>query len=271
MASNSSSPSNSSSAPSKVRLQKLLSQWGIASRRRSEGLIREGRVTVNGQRAKVGDGADPKQDLVAVDGEPLRQSARPRDTYLLINKPRGVLCACTDDRQRPVILDLLPRRWQTDLGLHPVGRLDFNSTGALLLTNDGDFTYRLTHPRFHVSKYYRVVVVGRPSSQALGQWRKGVMLDNRRTLPAQVEICAHPSKNTTELAVTLIEGRNRQIRRVAELLGHPVRSLHREAIGPLTLQGDLETETSALRSGEYRHLSSGEINFLKEQIGIVSS
>ena len=265
------SNSSSQSSPSKVRLQKLLSQWGVASRRRAEVLIREGRVTVNGQQATVGDGADPQQDVVAVDGEPLRRSARPRDTYILINKPRGVLCACSDDRDRPVILDLLPPRWQTDLGLHPVGRLDFNSTGALLLTNDGDFTYRLAHPRFHIPKHYRVLGLGRPSPQVLGQWRKGVMLDICLTLPAQVEICAHPSRNTTELAITLIEGRNRQIRRVAEQMGHPVRTLHREAIGPLDLQGELEMDIPALRTGEYRHLSSGEINFLKEQIGIVSS
>ncbi|MEM9772615.1 MAG: pseudouridine synthase, partial [Cyanobacteria bacterium P01_D01_bin.73] len=189
----------------------------------------------------------------------------------LVNKPRGVLCACHDDRDRPIILDLLPPRWRTDLGLHPVGRLDFNSTGALLLTNDGDFTYRLTHPRFHIPKHYRVQVVGRPSPQVLSQWRKGVMLDNRRTLPATVKVCSHPSQNTTELEVTLIEGRNRQIRRTAELLGHPVRTLHREAIGSLSLWENSETRTSTLKLGEYRYLANWEISSLKEQIGIISS
>lgn len=261
---------SSPSPPSKIRLQKLLSQWGIASRRQSEVLIREGRVRVNGQLAKVGDGADPNRDTVEVDGRSLTPARRPDSLYLLINKPRGILCACQDDRDRPVILDLLPPRWRSNTGLHPVGRLDYNSTGALILTNDGDFTYRLTHPRFHIPKHYRVQVVGSPSPQALTQWRKGVMLDDRRTLPAQVKILDRRAK-TTELGITLIEGRNRQIRRTAELLGHPVRSLHREAISFLSLQGNPQSETATLKPGEFRRLSKGEVDSLKEQIGIVSS
>ena len=258
-------------APSSIRLQKLLSQWGVASRRRAEVLIREGRVTVNGRRAKVGDGADPDRDVIEVDGTRLNASRRPKHTYILVNKPRGILCACQDDRDRPIILDLLPSKWRSELGLHPVGRLDFNSTGALILTNDGDFTYRLTHPRFHIPKHYRVKVVGTPSPQVLKEWRRGVMLDDRRTLPAQVSIRDQRSSNTTELAITLIEGRNRQIRRTGDLLGHPVRSLHREAIGSLTLQGNPQTGTSTLKSGECRLLSEAEVSSLKEQIGIIST
>ena len=236
-------------------------------------MIRDGRVQVNGQVATIGDGADPTQDMITVDGVPLKSSGRPNHLYILVNKPRGILCACQDDRDRPIILDLLPHSLRTRQGIHPVGRLDFNSTGALLLTNDGDFTYRLTHPRFHIPKRYRVQVLGRPSSDALRQWRRGVMLDDRRTLPAQVKITNARSPKTTELLITLTEGRNRQIRRTAEQLGHPVRSLHREAIGPLTLAEPSSSHPQAftLKLGEHCILSNVEISSLKEQIGIISS
>ncbi|MEM1426658.1 MAG: pseudouridine synthase, partial [Cyanobacteria bacterium P01_H01_bin.130] len=172
-----------------------------------------------------------------------------------------------------IILDLLPHNLRTRQGLHPVGRLDFNSTGALLLTNDGDFTYRLTHPRFHVPKRYRVRVLGRPSTDMLRQWRRGVMLDDRRTLPAQVKVTDARSSKTTELLITMTEGRNRQIRRTAELLGHPVRSLHREAIGSLCLAEPSSSHPQAfkLKLGEHHLLSSVEISSLKEQIDIISS
>jgi 23S rRNA pseudouridine2605 synthase len=140
-------------------------------------------------------------------------------------------------------------------GIHPVGRLDYNSTGALLLTNDGVLTQQLTHPRYHLSKTYRVVVQGKPTAKTLQQWRQGIMLDGRPTLPADVKVVTHADSQQTELEIVLYEGRNRQIRRVAEMLGHPVKRLHRLAIGGI--------ELNALPAGHVRPLSSAELDILK--------
>jgi 23S rRNA pseudouridine2605 synthase len=213
-----------------ARLQKILSQWGIASRRRAEELILARRVTVNEQIATLGDSADPEVDRIAIDGEVLQ--ARPQRHYFLLNKPAGVVSTCADPQGRSTVLDLLP----TDLrqGMHPVGRLDTDSTGALLLTNDGQFTCLLTHPRHQISKTYEVWVAGHPTEQTLAVWQAGVDLAGKRTLPAQVKVLSADQHNT-RLRILLREGRNRQIRRVAELLGHPVLKLDRTAIGEILL------------------------------------
>lgn len=236
------------------RLQKILSQWGIASRRQAEQLIREGRVQVNGSLADLGQKVDLAGDRIEVDGKPLGQETRPDRLYLLLNKPAGVVTTCRDPHGRRTVLDILPPLWQQQAGLHPVGRLDTDSTGALLLTNDGDLTFALTHPSHQVPKTYQVWVTGDPPESVLEHWRSGVMLEHRKTLPATVQRVRSTPLGTL-LKIVLREGRNRQIRRVAELLGYPVRRLHRIAIGPIQI--------SDLRSGQVRSLQPSEVRFLK--------
>ncbi len=236
------------------RLQKLLAAAGVCSRRGGEDLLRQGRVQVNGRTAQLGDRADPQRDLVSVDGRPVR-TPPPSLTHLL-NKPPGPLCTCHDPHGRRTVLDLLPERLRNGTGLHPVGRLDGESRGALLLSNDGDLTLRLTHPRFGHPKTYRVWVRGRPSPDTLRRWRAGVPLDGRPSQPVRVRRLeggdAAGRGVATWLELEMGEGRNRQIRRTAEALGHPVLDLQRWAIGALTL--------SDLAEGEWRILSRAELD-----------
>lgn len=235
------------------RLQKILSQWGIASRRKAEVMIQEGRVQVNGDLACLGQQADPDKDAIAVDGIPINPEQRPQQLYILLHKPRGVVSTCDDPEGRPTVLSLLPPELSQQQGIHPVGRLDTYSTGALLLTNDGSLTYKMTHPRHEVSKVYRVTVEGNPSDQALNSWRVGLILEGQQTLPAKVTRLDQSTDSST-LEVVLREGRNRQIRRVADQLGHPVKRLHRLAIGNIQL-GDLAP-------GTHRKLSAQELKML---------
>ena len=217
----------------KVRIQKVLSHHGLASRRQAESWIRGGRVQVNGQVAQVGQAVDPQVDRIAVDGVLLPTA--PRALYILLHKPLGVVSTCHDPQGRPTVLHCLPPHLAQGQGLHPVGRLDTNSTGALLLSNDGDFTFRLTHPRHPLAKTYEVWVQGHPPPAILHRWRSGIVLDGKPTLPATVTILTQTSQQTC-LQIQLWEGRNRQIRRVAAQLGYPVIALHRTAIGSLDLQ-----------------------------------
>ncbi len=247
------------------RLQKIMAQWGIASRRQAEQIIKAGRVQVNGQMAHLGQKANPSYDLIEVDGKRIKPNHRPELIYLLLNKPTGVVSTCADPKGRVKVLDLLPRRLQTAQGIHPVGRLDVDSTGALLLSNDGTLTFRLTHPRHHVPKTYQVWVQGCPSESVLQAWRQGVMLAGQRTLPAQVQQLEQRGDCQTLLEVILFEGRNRQIRRVAEQLGHPVIKLHRTAIGSIQL--NLPGQPG-LPCGGYRPLNKSEIRFLRNQVNL---
>lgn len=217
------------------RLQKLLSQWGVASRRQAEKLIEDGRVRVNGAIAHLGQKAHPTLDVIELDGVVLSSQDRPDLIYVLVNKPLGIVSTCDDPWGRQTVLDLLPSELRQGRGIHPVGRLDADSTGALLLTNDGQLTYELTHPRHEIAKTYHVLVRGKPSLAALTDWQQGILLDDHLTLPAQVTVLDIPHRTQTWLEVVLWEGRNRQIRRVADYLGHPVLKLHRVAIGSLTL------------------------------------
>ena len=244
------------------RVQKILSQWGVASRRQAEQMILDGRVRLNGQLAQLGQKADPQRDRVEVDGQVIQTCDRPEFLYLLLNKPAGIVSTCHDPQHRPTVLHLLPKELQQGQGLHPVGRLDVESTGALLLTNDGELTHHLTHPRHHISKTYEVWVQGNPSFTILRQWREGVILDGRKTLPAEVTILQR-TESATLLKVVLHEGRNRQIRRVAEQLNHPVVRLHRSAIGSIRLQ--LPNHPS-LAVGQYRVLKDFEIRLLKQEM-----
>lgn len=248
------------------RVQKILSQWGIASRRQAEQMILEGRVRLNGEVAQLGQKTNPALDELEVDGRIVKPIARPQLLYLLLNKPAGVVSTCDDPQNRSTVLDLLPQKISHGQGLHPVGRLDVESTGALLLTNDGDLTYYLTHPRHHIPKTYWVWVEGVPLEQTLKQWRQGVWLEGQKTLPAQVKVIDRTAAKAL-LEVILREGRNRQIRRVADQLGHPVLQLHRTAIGSIHL--DIPGK-SAMSSGGYRPLESFEIRSLKDPIDLIN-
>ncbi|EDX87843.1 conserved hypothetical protein [Synechococcus sp. PCC 7335] len=218
-------------------------------------MILSGRVTVNGEVAELGQRADVSHDQICVDGVEI--GGPPQAAYFLLHKPRGVVSTCHDPRQRKTVLDLLDSAFQRREGIHPVGRLDADSTGALILTNDGDFTYLLTHPRHQMSKVYQVKVRGIPSQDTLRQWREGVIIDGRKTLPARVSLLKSHSADGTLLQIDLKEGRNRQIRRVAEMLGHPVTALHRTKIGSLSLGN--------LACGRYRSLTEKEIALLKRE------
>ncbi len=237
------------------RLQKLMAAAGFCSRRRGEELLRQGRVRVNGRPASLGDQADAARDRIEVDGRPLQ--AAPASLTLLLNKPAGVLCTCHDPRGRPTVLDLLPPPLQRGQGLHPVGRLDADSRGALLLSNDGDLTLRLTHPRYGHRRIYRVWVRGVPDAAALQRWRAGVSLDGQPSQPVALRLLERDA-DATLLELQMGEGRNRQIRRTAALLGHPVLDLQRTAIGPWSL--------GELPEGRWRRLQPEELSALPDGV-----
>jgi 23S rRNA pseudouridine2605 synthase len=238
-----------------VRLQKLLSMAGVASRRAAEAMILEGRVAVNGQVVKVlGSKADPATDEVKVDGRRLRFDVRPR--YLLLHKPKGYVTTRDDPEGRRTIMDLVTGVREY---VYPVGRLDFDSEGLLLLTSDGDLAAQLTHPRHGVERVYVAIVTGAPDEAALEKLRRGLVIDGQRTAPAVVgrgAIVGKGRKQTTMLKITLREGRNRQVRRMCAQIGHPVRRLTRVRMGPIRL-GDL-------RPGHWRDLTPQEIEKLKQ-------
>jgi 23S rRNA pseudouridine2605 synthase len=244
------------------RIQKVLSQWGIASRRQAEKMILARRVKLNERIAVLGDRVDLNIDKLEVDGQVIQYNHRPTLIYLLLNKPLGVVSTCNDPQQRSTVIDLLPESLKQGQGIHPVGRLDINSSGALLLTNDGNLTLNLTHPRYHLPKTYHVWLDGCPTDRDLDIWRKGVMLFEQKTLPAKVRILQQKQTKTL-LEIILIEGKNRQIRRVAEQLGFKVIVLHRIAIASITLR----TESgNKLSQGDYRHLTTEEVTFLQKTV-----
>lgn len=231
------------------RLQKVLAGAGIASRRKAEELIQQGRVTVNGQViTQLGTKVDPVHDDIRVDGQRLRTAAG--HTYILLNKPRGYLSSMEDPQGRKSLGDLV----QLPVRLYPVGRLDVTSEGLILLTDDGELAHLLTHPRYQHTKEYRVLVQGHPSDKTLEAWRHGVVLEGNPTAPAQVEVL-RSHKDTTLLRIVLREGRKRQIRRVAALLGHPVLELKRVRMGPLQL--------GSLEPGKWRRLTPQEVQSLE--------
>jgi 23S rRNA pseudouridine2605 synthase len=241
----------------KVRLQKILAEAGFASRRASEELIKAGRVTVDGVTALLGESADPETQFIAVDGRPVFAEAK---EYWLLNKPPGVLSAATDARGRRTVVDCVPSRAR----IFPVGRLDLDSTGLLLLTNDGDLAGRLLHPRFHVEKEYRVQVRGVVPKEALEALRRGVVLEDGVTAPATVQVLevVRPQRGgpQTSLRVVLHEGRKRQVRRMFDTVGHRVVTLHRTRFDGLTDAG--------LLPGQARRLSLGELAKLRKQAGL---
>jgi pseudouridine synthase len=229
------------------RVQKILSQAGIASRRASEQLMLEGRVTVNGTTVReLGTKADPAADDIRVDGRRVRLPERHR--YVLLNKPRGYVTTRSDPHKRPTVIDLIGAREY----IYPVGRLDFDSEGLLILTNDGDLAARLTHPSHGVNRVYEARVLGIPDAHDIQRLSRGVVIDGRRTEPAQIELLpGQRDDQHATLRITIHEGRNRQVRNMCEAIGHPVDRLRRVAIGPIRDQ--------RLKPGHWRDLTAEEI------------
>ena len=258
------------------RLQKILSQAGIASRRAAEKLIAEGRVSVNGTTVReMGTKADPSVDDIRVDGRRIKGPERLR--YILLNKPAGFVTTRSDPQRRPTVIDLL--RGVKEY-VYPVGRLDYDTEGLLLLTNDGELAARLTHPRHGVERTYEARVAGTPDPEAIDRLRKGIPLDGRRTQPADVDVLsrrgpgksghhdrpeqraarrdsgAGRSERDALLRITIREGRNRQVRRMCEAIGHPVKALARTRIGSLS--------DRQLKTGMWRDLRDEEVRALKK-------
>ena len=228
-----------------IRLQKIISESGLLSRRKADLLIKQGKVSLNGKKALIGDKADPQFDHILVNGKDLPK--KPNNKVFLLNKPHGVISTCQDNYGRKTILSLIPSNLRR--GLHPVGRLDSDSRGAILLTNNGKLTLRLTHPKYSHTKTYLVWVSGQPSKAVLNKWREGISLDGKMTMPATIEVMKIINHNTL-LKIILREGRNRQIRRLANLFGHPVKDLQRIAISNIKL--------NELQEGKWRELKTKE-------------
>ena len=252
-------PRAASGEPGAERLQKILSAAGVASRRHSETLIVEGRVTVNGDTVtELGTKADPAHDDIRVDGRRLRMAQRMR--YILLNKPRGYVTTRSDPQRRPTVIDLLKNVREY---VYPVGRLDYDSEGLLLLTNDGELAAHLTHPRHEVERVYEARVRGIPDAHELRRLERGLMIDGRRSAPARVQLThrpATPSGPQAVLLLTIHEGRHRQVRKMLEAIGHPVVRLRRVRIGPIA--------DETLKTGHYRELAPSEVSALKRAAGM---
>jgi 23S rRNA pseudouridine2605 synthase len=230
------------------RLQKVLARAGIGSRRVAEDLIDAGRVRVNGEVAILGRRVDPERDVVAVDGTPI--GTAPGLVYRLLNKPAGVVATADDPQGRPTVVQLVP----AEPRVVPVGRLDVDTEGLMLLTNDGQLHHRLTHPSFGVEKEYLAEVDGILTAKTLQRLRYGIELDDGPTAPAKAS-----SPTPSVLKITIHEGRNRQVRRMCEAVGHPVRRLVRTRIGPLV--------DAQLRPGTWRDLTQEEVRTLERAVG----
>lgn len=236
------------------RLQKFMARAGVASRRKSEEMIAAGRVAVNGRVVREpGVQVDAERDRIEVDGKLILAPAR--FTYLLLNKPVGSVSTATDTHGRPTVVDLVSPSER----LYPVGRLDIDSEGLILLTNDGELTQRVTHPRYEHDKEYHVLVAGLPTAEQIERLRRGIELEDGVTSPAEVDVIGREGNNSW-LRFVIHEGKKRQIRRMCAAIGHPVRRLVRVRIGPLTL--------GELRPGEYRALSATEEAALRQWAGL---
>lgn len=233
----------------KIRLQKYMSECGVASRRKSEELIEAGKVRVNGRVASLGDKIDPKSDVVTVAGNKIRKSSELR--YIMLNKPRGFITTMSDELDRKCVAELVS---DIEERVYPVGRLDRDSEGLLLLTNDGEFANKMMHPSKHVPKTYRVTVRPSINEDQLNKLMTGIMIEGKMTLPADVKVLTQ-EPNRVVLEIVICEGRNRQIRKMCEEVGLEVARLKRIAVGPVRL--------GMLKQGDYRDLTPQELSTLK--------
>lgn len=239
------------------RLQKILAEYGIASRRKAEELIREGRVTVNGQVAQLGQKADPERDYIKVDGK-LLIKPEPK-VYYAFYKPRKVITSLIDPQGRPTVKDFLKG---IKFRVYPVGRLDFDSEGLILLTNDGELAYRVMHPSSEIEKTYLVKVDGLIEPETIEKLRKGVKIEGRLAVPVSVHLVRRLKANSW-IKITLHEGKKRQIRKMLEKVGHPVIRLIRVAIDGVKL--------GQLKPGQYRPLTKEELQTLKQKAGLINN
>lgn len=233
-----------------VRLQKMLADCGVDSRRKCEELIKKGHVKVNGKVAVIGDKVDPYTDKVYVKGKRVTAAAKPTHRYIMLNKPRGYVTTMSDERGRKCIAELIE---DVQERVYPIGRLDKDSEGMLLLTNDGAFANHIMHPKKHINKVYRVTVRPTITEEQVEKLQTGVVLDGRKTAPAQVRVVTK-QEGRVVLEIVLREGRNRQIRRMCESLDLEVARLKRIAVGTVKLGG--------LKQGMYRDLSPDEVKRL---------
>mgnify|MGYP005887481907 FL=1 len=238
-----------------VRLQKFMAEQGVASRRKSEDLIRAGKVKVNGHIAEIGMKINPRKDLVTVGKQKLTNVKNRKMVYIMLNKPRGYVTTVSDELGRKTVMDLLP-----DFGcrIYPVGRLDKDSEGLLLLTNDGSFTNCMTHPSHEYAKVYRVTVRPAVNDEILFNLRNGIEIDGRKTAPCEVTVLTE-EENRVVLEFILHEGRNRQIRKMCESQGLEIARLKRISIGPIKL--------GMLKQGDYRELSEQDVKKLLRSAG----
>jgi 23S rRNA pseudouridine2605 synthase len=238
----------------KIRIQKIIADSGFCSRRKAEELIEAGRVKINGHPAKLGDKAFAK-DIVTIDDERLAVKKKKKYIYLMLNKPRGYVTTVSDELDRKCVMDLLDG---VEERVYPVGRLDRNSEGLLLFTNDGEFANNIMHPSRHISKTYRVTVRPDITDEQLVKLTEGVEIDGKKTLPATVNVLVkEPGRVVLQMVIK--EGRNRQIRKMCEAVGLEVARLRRTAIGPIRL--------GMLKPGTFRELTSEEIRAIKNAIG----
>lgn len=241
-------------AENKIRLQKFLSEAGVASRRKAEEMIRSGMVKVNGSVAEIGDSVDPQKDNVYVSGKKIKKESSLR--YILLNKPRGYVTTTDDELGRKCVLELVKGVKER---IYPVGRLDRVSEGALILTNDGEFANAMMHPSKHVPKTYRVTVRPDITAQQIDELSSGIMIEGRMTAPADVQLL-QKEEGRAVVEIVLYEGRNRQIRRMCEALGLEVARLKRTAVGSVKL--------GMLRPGEWRDLTAQEVESLLTAAGM---
>lgn len=241
--------------PETIKLQSFLAHAGVASRRASEKLIEEGQVTVNGQVAHIGQRITPNKDTVEHNGK--KVSLQGDFSYFLVHKPVGFVSTTSDELKRKTILELLPPQFRT--GMYPVGRLDLDSEGLVLLTNDGPLTFVLTHPQFEIQKTYQVLLQGIPSTPALSHLRRGVKLKEGYFIPISLEILRHEDKNTW-LEIVISEGKKHQVKRMMNRIGYEVMRLIRTQMGPL--------ELGELQKGSYRELTKDETSTLLQMKGI---
>jgi 23S rRNA pseudouridine2605 synthase len=239
-----------------ARIQKVLSEHGVLSRRKAEEAVRRGRVTVNGRPCQIGQAVDPLRDHIAIDGAPVKFDKKRKTITIMLNKPRGVVTTTSDEKGRKSVLDLLDG---LDERVYPIGRLDMASEGLLLLTSDGQLANAVMHPKGKVGKTYRLTVHGKVNEDKLTALSVGVMLegDGSPTLPASIHVITQ-SPERTVLQLTIFEGRNRQVRRMCEAVGLEVARLRRTAIGPVRL--------GMLKPGGWRELTPAELQALKRAI-----
>jgi len=235
------------------RLQKVLAEIGLASRRQAEEMIRQGRVTINGRAARIGEKVDPSRDHIKVDG---RRVALPSEKlYLLLHKPKNTVTTLEDPEGRPTVLSLVKEKRAR---LFPVGRLDYDAEGFLLLTNDGDLAHRLSHPSFRIPRTYRVKVKGKPSPEEIRKLSRGISLEDGPTAPCRITFLRETRENAW-MEMTLREGRNRQVKRMWEKMGYPVLKLKRVSFAGLALGN--------LQPGEYRALGPKELEKIRRMTG----